>query len=106
MRVLLDECMPRKLKKNLEGHDIHTVPEMGWAGKKNGELLRLAAERFDVLLTVDRSLIYQHGLASIPIAVISLAARSNRLLDLLPLMPQVHSQLPHIQPGQMIRVGA
>ncbi|MEW6543389.1 MAG: DUF5615 family PIN-like protein [Nitrospirota bacterium] len=106
MRVLLDECVPRKLKKNLERRDVHTVPEMGWAGKKNGELLRLAAERFDVLLTVDRSLIYQHDLPSVSITVISLDARSNRLADLLPLMPQVRSRLLHIQPGQMIRVGS
>jgi predicted nuclease of predicted toxin-antitoxin system len=43
MRVLLDECLPRKLKNDLPGHAARTVPEMGWAGKKNGELLQLAA---------------------------------------------------------------
>jgi hypothetical protein len=43
MRVLLDECLPRKLKNDLAGHDVRTVPDMGWAGKKNGELLQLAA---------------------------------------------------------------
>lgn len=86
MRVLLDECVPRKLKQNFERHDVSTVPEMGWASKRNGELLRLAAGRFDVLITVDRSLLYQQNLDGVSFAVISLSARSNRLKDLHPLM--------------------
>lgn len=104
MRVLLDECMPRKLKDHLEGHDVRTVPEMGWASKKNGELLKLAAGQFDVLITVDRSFAYQQNLSSLPIAVISLTARSNRLADLLPLMPKVRRVLPEIHPGEIRRV--
>ena len=56
MRVLLDECLPRRLKHELPGHDVKTVPEMGWAGLRNGDLLRVAADRFDAFLTVDRSL--------------------------------------------------
>ena len=91
MRVLLDECMPRKLKRELEGHDAHTVPEMGWASKKNGELLRLAAGHFDVFLTVDRSLAYQQNLTGISIAINSLNARSNRMVDLRPLMADVRA---------------
>jgi predicted nuclease of predicted toxin-antitoxin system len=51
MRLLLDECVPRKLRSDFEGHDVRTVQEMGWAGKKNGELVRLAADSFDVLIT-------------------------------------------------------
>ena len=105
MRVLLDECMPRKLKRELEGHDAQTVPEMGWASKKNGELLKLAAGQFDVFLTVDRSLAYQQNLTGISIAIISLNARTNRLVDLRPLMADVRALLPKVQPGQVIRVG-
>ena len=56
MRVLLDECLPRKLKSDLAGHEARTVPEMGWASKENGDLLELAAGHFDVFLTVDRNL--------------------------------------------------
>src|SRR3990172_4934863 len=104
MRVLLDECLPRKLKQDLAGHEVRTVPEAGWAGKKNGELLRLAAGRFDVLITVDRSLLYQQNLEGIPIAVISLGDRSNRLKDLRPLMAQVQAMLSTVKPGQMVRV--
>jgi predicted nuclease of predicted toxin-antitoxin system len=61
MRVLLDECVPRALRDELPGHEVRTVAEYGWAGVKNGELLRLAANSFDVLLTVDRNLEYQQN---------------------------------------------
>jgi hypothetical protein len=55
MRVLLDECVPRALRNDIRDHEVKTVAEMGWAGVKNGELMRLAANEFDVLLTVDRN---------------------------------------------------
>ena len=54
MRVLLDECLPRRLKGALVGHEVRTVPEMGWASNRNGDLLRLAEREFDIFLTVDR----------------------------------------------------
>jgi predicted nuclease of predicted toxin-antitoxin system len=56
MRVLLDECLPRGLKKHLREHEVKTVPEAGWAGKKNGELLRLARGSVDVFVTIDSNL--------------------------------------------------
>ena len=59
MRVLLDECVPRALRKDLPGHDVKTVGQAGWPGVENGALLRLAEVEFDVLLTVDRNLEYQ-----------------------------------------------
>jgi len=59
VRVLLDECLPRRLKRELVGHDVKTAPELGWASKKNGELLALAAPEFDVFLTSDRNLSHQ-----------------------------------------------
>ena len=59
MRILLDECLPKRLKRDLTGHTARTVPEMGWAGKENGELLALATGQFDVFLTVDRNLSFQ-----------------------------------------------
>ena len=61
MRVLLDECVPRALRDDIRGHEVQTVAEAGWAGVKNGELLRLAAAAFDVLITVDRNLEYQQS---------------------------------------------
>ncbi len=59
MRVLLDECLPRKLKREVQGHDVTTVPEMGWAGKKNGDLLRLAAPHFEAFVTMDQGIRFQ-----------------------------------------------
>ena len=71
MRVLLDECLPRRLRSQFTGHDVHTVPEMGWAGKKNGELLALMATGgFEVLLTVDQNLRYQENLNDKRIGII------------------------------------
>lgn len=100
MRVLLDECLPRRLKRELVGHDVRTAPEMGWASTRNGNLLRLATPEFDVFLTVDRKLQYQQNLSLFNIAVIVLAARSNTLLDLQPLMPKVLGLLGSAPRGQ------
>jgi PIN domain-containing protein len=105
MRILLDECVPRPLKKELTSHDVHTVPEMGWSGKKNGELLALMVPQgIEVFVTVDQNLSYQQNLRAANVAVIVLIAPSNRLTDLLPLMPSVHSALTTIQPGDLVEV--
>jgi hypothetical protein len=86
VRVLLDECTPRKLRRELPGHTVRTVPELGWGGTKNGALLRRAAEEeFDVLLTVDANMEFQQNTTSLPVAVIVLLARSNSIDDLQPL---------------------
>jgi hypothetical protein len=105
MRILLDECVPRPLKRELSSYDVHTVPEMGWSGKKNGELLALmTSQNFEVFLTVDQNLSYQQNLRAANLAVILLIAPSNRLVDLLPLMPSVHTALTTIQPGDLVEV--
>jgi len=107
MRVLLDECLPRQLSVHLAGHDVQTVKEMGWAGKKNGVLLGLAAEaEFHVLITADRNLQYQQNLRSEGPAVVSLVAASNRLQDLLPLIPALLMALDSIKPGRFVEVGS
>ena len=106
MRVLLDECLPRRLKRDLVGHDVRTAPEMGWASKRNGELLRLAKPRFDVFVTVDRKLQSQQNLSAFDIAVIVLVAGTDRLRDLRPLMAEVIERLPSVKPGEALTVGA
>ena len=106
MRVLLDECLPRKLKDDLAGHDTRTVPEMGWASKENGDLLGLAAGYFDVFLTVDRNLSYQQDVGRFNIAVVVLIAQGNRLADLRPLIPQLLEVLVEIRPGQVVLLGS
>jgi hypothetical protein len=89
MKLLLDECIDRKLAREFIGYQVKTVPQMGWAGLKNGQLLDLAQAKFDVFITVDRNLSFQQNLPQFDIAVIVLQAPSNRLADLKPLVPQV-----------------
>jgi hypothetical protein len=103
-RILLDECLPRDLKKSLGGHDAKTVPEAGWASKENGELLALVASGFDVFVTVDRNLAFQQNLATLEIAVIVLVARGNRLIDLQPLVPALLKAIGMIERGQVVRL--
>ena len=74
MRILLDESLPRDLGRDVPGHEVTTVQQAGWAGVQNGELLRRAAGRFDVLVTGDQNIEYQQNPASLPIAVIILVA--------------------------------
>lgn len=105
MRVLLDECLPRRLKSELAGHEVRTVQEEGWGGLKNGALLQVAVNSFDVLLTVDRSIEFQQALRGLSIAVIAIVAVSNRFTDLLPVMTQVRQALSQALPGEVLRVG-
>ena len=107
MRVLLDECVPRRLRRELPGHQVSTVHEMGWAGKKNGELLQLmVANSFEVFLTVDQNLRFQQNLQAAGMAVLVLAAVTNRLADLVPLMPSARAALGTIRPGDVIEIKA
>ena len=105
MRILLDECLPRRLKDELPEHDVRTVPEAGWQGLKNGELLALAAGHFDVFVTIDAGIAYQQNMATIALGVIALKARSNRIQDLRPLMPRLREALVTVGPGRWERVG-
>lgn len=104
MRLPLDECVDRRLANILSGHEVKTVPQMGWATIKNGELLALAAVEFDVFVTVDRNLSFQQNLVRFDIAVIVLRAHSNRLKDLLPLAPKILALLPTTKRGEVLVV--
>jgi hypothetical protein len=106
MRILLDENLPRKLAGHLIGHTCRTVVECGWSGKKNGELLGLADPQFDVLLTLDKNLPYQQNLDTKQIAVLIVRARSNRIQDLLPVIPECLAIIETIKPRQVVRVGS
>ncbi len=89
MRILLDESLPIELRDELPRHCVRSVLEMGWSALRNGELLRRAAEQFDVFVTADQNLPYQQNLGALPIAVAVLVARSNRLQSLKPLVPEL-----------------
>ena len=104
MRVLLDECVPRALRTELAGHEVKTVAETGWAGVKNGELLKLAATQFDLLLTVDHNLEYQQNFTGLALAVLVVHARSNDITLLRPLMPAILAAIPATKPGVVTHV--
>lgn len=93
LKILLDECIDRRLARALLNHDAKTVPQMRWAGLKNGALLAEAAKQFDVFITVDRNLSFQQHLADFAIAVLVLHAKTNRLQDLLKLVPSIEQAL-------------
>ena len=101
MKVLLDECLPKKLKREVEADEVWTVPEAGWASKQNGELLRLAEMNFDVLLTNGQNLDSQQNLRKFDLAIIVLVAPTNDIEDLKPLMPAVNKALKTIKAGEI-----
>ena len=105
MRVLIDECLPRALKRLLAEHECRTVQEMGWSGKQNGALLLVAEKEFDVLVTVDQHIEYEQNLGNRKIALLVLGARSNQIEDLTSVIPAALSALRDIQSGQIVRVG-
>jgi hypothetical protein len=104
MRILLDECLPRQLKRELRVHDVRTVPEVGWAAIKNGELLRLAAGQFGVFLTIDQRLERQERLSP-GLSIVTLVARTNSIDSLRPLVPAILEALDSLTPGQRLRIG-
>jgi len=101
VRILLDENLDWRLRRDLPGHTVESVPLIGWAGLKNGAMLAAAEKRFDVLVTMDSSMVHQQNLARFHIAVIALQARSNRLADTCPLLPRVLAVLSSVQPGTL-----
>jgi hypothetical protein len=106
MKVLLDECIPRKLKFALPEYDCKTVPEAGFAGQKNGRLLSLAEDAgFELFLTMDKGIEYQQNLAGRRIAILVVRARSNRLADLLSNVEACRAIMSSIRPGEVKRVG-
>ena len=99
MKVLLDENLDWRLRRELSGHTVDSVPLIGWAGLKNGELLARADGQYDVFLTMDANISFQQYLGTLRIAVVVLKAASNRLADTRPLMPNILALLPTLSPG-------
>ena len=101
MRILLDENLDWRLERDLTGHDVASVPRIGWAGVINGELIARAEGRFEVLITMDVGLVHERNMAERKIAVLVLRAHSNRLADTRPLMPRVLATLKTITAGSV-----
>jgi predicted nuclease of predicted toxin-antitoxin system len=107
MKILIDECLPDELKENILafGHGCQTTREAGFGSKQNGELLTVAEGRWDVLLTSDRNIKYQQNMTGRKISILILRAKSNRMKDLLPLMPDCEKALLSIPVGRIVEVG-
>ena len=106
MRILLDESLPERLRHSFTGHEVDTVRWMGWSSTKNGRLLDLAEEEFDVFLTADQNLPFQQDLRKRKIRVIVLGATDNQLATVQVLVPAVLQALETIKPGQWMLVKA
>ena len=104
MRILLDESLPVEIQSELTGHEVRTVRELGWSGLKNGELLARSAGKFDVFLTADQNLQYQQNLGNLPVSVVVLAAKSNRIQDLRPLFPKLLKSLGSLPARMLVRI--
>jgi hypothetical protein len=105
VKVFLDECVDWRLARDIVGHDVKTAREMKWTTIKNGVLLTLASQQFDVFVTVDRNLSFQQNLSAFSIAVVVLQAKTNRLTDLRPLIPGLLAAIDAALPGTARRVG-
>ena len=106
MRILLDESVPGRFGALLVGHSAVTVQRRGWASIKNGKLLALAAGEFDVLLTADKGMEYQQNLATLPVSILIVLARSNRIEDLAVAVPAILSALAELPPRTLRKVAA
>jgi len=105
VKIIIDECLPRKLKRELTGHEASTVHEMGWSGVVNGSLLALIGEAgFDVFITVDKNMPYQQNLEKLPCAMMVLQIPSNAIGSILPHVPEILEKLPGLTKGQFIVV--
>jgi len=105
VRILLDECVDWRLSRHIVGHDVRSARQMGWTAVKNGELLALASEHFEVFVTVDQNLSFQQNVRALRIAVIVLHGRTNRLGDLLTLVPNLLLAIDSARPGIVKIVG-
>ena len=101
MKVLLDECVDWRLMRHIAGHEVKTARQMRWATIKNGELLTLASQSFDVFVTVDRNLSFQQNVGSLPIAIVVLAAKTNRLADLIPRVQELLAAIGSAKTGSV-----
>ena len=106
LKILLDECLDRRLAKDITDYFVKTVPDMGWAGLKNGDLLAKSQEEFDIFITNDQNLSFQQNLSRFKIAVLVLCPASNRLSDLRAIFPKAFKKLNTLKPGHVVFIRA
>ncbi len=105
MKILLDECVDSRLASQFSEFDVQTVHDRGWSGITNGKLLALAQVEFDVFVTVDRNLTFQQNIPKFSLAVILVHCVSNRLADLVSLVPDIQRVIPSASRGTVTSVG-
>jgi hypothetical protein len=105
-KILLDSCVPRPFKRELTPHHVQHTSEIGWQDLDDRPLLESADGSFDVFITTDQNLLYQQNLSRYSLSVIVLIAHTNRLEDLLPLVPSLLKALEAIQPGQIEEISS
>ena len=104
MRVLLDESVPRQLARYLGDHEVTTVPKVGWAGLRNGELITKAAREFDALITGDQGIEFQQRYADLDLGIVVLVAPDNRVETITGMADPIRAALDRLGPGQLVRV--
>ena len=104
MRLLLDECAPRRLRKGFPGHTVRTIEEAGLKGLKNGALLRAASMNFDLLVTVDKNIEYQQNPEQLPMAILILSVVNNRYEFIAPLLPKALEKLESLIKNEIIKI--
>lgn len=107
MQILFDESVTWALRPILLGeHEVATAKYLGWDSKSNGELMTLARDKFDVLITADQSIPYQQNITEADVAVVVLVARTNDINDLKPLVPELLNRLNDLKRGEIVRIEA
>lgn len=102
MKLLLDECVPQRLRDDFPDHEAYTAEAAGLLGVKNGALLHAAAAQFDVLITVDQKMRFQQNLPKFDLALIILIAKPCRYPQLKLLAPKVLEVLEQIKAGEVV----
>jgi len=105
MRILLDECLPRRLVRDLNCYSVTTVPRQGWAGRKDSELLALAEGEFDVFVTSDSNLAFQQNLRQVSLIVVVVRAVNSRYETIQPLVPNILHAIASARRGEVVGVG-
>jgi hypothetical protein len=105
MRIILDECLPRRLLRDLPDHVVTTVPRQGWSGVTNGALLKRVEPEFDVFITMDSNIVHQQNLDGLQICLIILHGPNSRYETLQPLLPQISEAVKQAAPGSVFHIG-
>jgi predicted nuclease of predicted toxin-antitoxin system len=105
MKILLDECVTKKLKQHLASHQVFTVANMNWLGLKNGNLMRKAiAEGFDILLTIDKNLQFQNNLIDNNLSIVILHCENSKIETLIKFIPEFEKQVAVFEKGKVYSI--